>query len=272
MKPPRRGSWVTVTATLVALGLSLTTLCLTLLGYGYELGYLNEFGLAPEALQRTPTDFLLRAYLPLVGAFDGLVGLWTREAFLRYLLQVGGVYLHAWVLIPLCVVVPVYVYWRANRAATLMPALRSLAYSRPVWRIGALVRRWLPGRLRLAGWLGWIGVPALLLGAATVLYVGIGVVVWVSTFALVVLPASASTQGREAAIHTVKQVRGCDTRATPEQAPCVRVLQGDVEVARGRLITRSAERVLLFPLDAASDERRYIDVSLSRARLEVITQ
>lgn len=272
MKKPGRGSRVTVTATLVALGLSLATLCLTLMGYGYEMGYLNEFGLTPEALQRTPTDFLLRAYLPLVGAFEGVMGIWTREAFLRALLQVGDFFMHAWVMVPLCVAVPIYVYWRANRDATLMPLLRKLACSRPMWRIGTVVRRWTPGRPRLLGWFGWTGAPALLLGAATLLYVGTGAVVWATTFVLVVIPASASTQGREAAIRNVKQARGCDTRVKLEHAPCVRVLQGDVELARGRLITRSAERVLLFPLDAASDERRYIDVSLSRARLEVITQ
>ena len=46
------------------LGVALTgmTIILTLLGYGADFGYLEQFQLAPEDLQRTPLDFLLRSY------------------------------------------------------------------------------------------------------------------------------------------------------------------------------------------------------------------
>lgn len=53
-------------ATLLALLVTTSTLCLTLLGYGHDLAYLDAVGLRPEQLQRTPLDFLLRSWQPVV--------------------------------------------------------------------------------------------------------------------------------------------------------------------------------------------------------------
>jgi hypothetical protein len=61
--PKRRRSakrWtVNNIATSIAVGLSVITLFLTLLGYGHELGFLEKFGLRPEDLQYAPLDFLM---------------------------------------------------------------------------------------------------------------------------------------------------------------------------------------------------------------------
>lgn len=60
-----RPSWLTLGAVVAAF-----SLLLTLLGYGYDTGYLEPFGLSPEDLQRTPLDLLMRSYRAVLVLID----------------------------------------------------------------------------------------------------------------------------------------------------------------------------------------------------------
>ena len=73
------------------------TIVLTLIGYGYDLAYLEAFGLRPQMLEHGPLDFLLRAtygLLPLIdkstalkellSTTEGLTRLWGDTEWMRY--------------------------------------------------------------------------------------------------------------------------------------------------------------------------------------------
>ena len=75
----------------------LVTIFLTLIGYGYDVAYLEEFGLSPTMVQHGPLDFLLRSTYAMVavikfynelaqllGTIEGLQTIWARLSWASY--------------------------------------------------------------------------------------------------------------------------------------------------------------------------------------------
>jgi len=268
VKKRGRLSGIAGVAATTAFALSLITLALSLAGYGYELAYLNEFGLSPEELQRTPLDFLLRAYISIVHALPGFHSFWTLESFYAYMGRLIGAFFDGWLILALCLLVPISVFIKCHWRESMKPALEELAYSPVVWHTRRLIVSLLPKRSSVLGLLGWTLVPGGLGLIATALYIAVGVFLTIALLILAIVPVSSMKIGQKNAIENVKAVSGCvDLKI--EQAPCVRVLQNDTEIARGRLIARSGERVFLFPIGAKSSDRAYLDVSLNRAVMKV---
>ena len=171
---PTSFSPVTIAAWL-ALIVTAATLCLTLLGYGHDLAYLDAVGLRPEELQRTPLDFLLRSWRPLVDCLSNVnkfnelefhrmfwTAMWWKTWWLLLCLPLlTG-------LIACCVTykpwrwlrIPRWLYWPncLKRVPLYLQSQRQKVITRwPQWQASPL-RRW-----GYVGWLVWpvcIGVAA----------------------------------------------------------------------------------------------------------------
>lgn len=229
--------------------IGLMTLLLSLMGYGRDLGYLSEFELGPEQLQRTPMDFLLRGHFGIFGMLDFdskyLGALFSAElatklwwstlpaVFVLSMLAMSG-FLLGYRFLP-----------RSSKVAALHNPRRPGWLRRPAIRLRSDEGRDTKFRLYIYGapFVFGIGVPGLLMFIA--------VIIWfvMSLFLMpyVLVPLGPARMGQEAAKVEVIRPRLCHpVGKAGEGAHCIRVVRNGCEIARGRYIDQSANRVWLF--------------------------
>lgn len=242
--------WLALLSTLPVI-----TIILTLLGYGYDLAYLEAFGLSPQAVQHGPLDFLLRAtygLLPLIeksnslkellSSADGLARIWRDTEWMRY---VGAAIALAMLLLAI-----------ASKEFASATPFDSPRLSRTTQRanqfiakvacaLGSVSRTWrfLFG-FAAAGW--FVSPVAIWLLGASLWLVG-SLVLLALTAAPIVGLTAGTTHAREHVIEPAQCVqRSVDRQKTRDGAICIRVLKDGKEIARGRLIDQTSNRVWLF--------------------------
>lgn len=231
------------------------TIILTLIGYGYDLAYLEAFGLRPQMLEHGPLDFLLRAtygLLPLIdkstalkellSTTEGLNKLWGDTEWMRY---VGAAVALALLLLAIA----------AKELAGPAP-FKSRFLERGVEsanRLKTQVTRTFGGVSRAwrfvigSATLGWLAPPvmAYLLGAI-LWFVG-SLVLLALTAAPIVGIAAGKAHAHKLVIGPIHCSQRSDTgETTKDGAPCVSVLKDGKELARGRLIDQTSTRIWLL--------------------------
>lgn len=249
-----RPAWIPGWPALLSV-LPVLTIILTLIGYGYDLAYLEAFGLRPQMLEHGPLDFLLRAtygLLPLIdkstalkellSTTEGLNKLWGDTEWMRY---VGAAVALALLLLAIA----------AKELAGPAP-FKSRFLERGVEsanRLKTQVTRTFGGVSRAwrfvigSATLGWLAPPvmAYLLGAI-LWFVG-SLVLLALTAAPIVGIAAGKAHAHKLVIGPIHCSQRSDTgETTKDGAPCVSVLKDGKELARGRLIDQTSTRIWLL--------------------------
>lgn len=261
--------------------LPVLTIILTLIGYGYDLAYLEAFGLRPQTLEHGPLDFLLRAtygLLPLIdkstalkeflSTTEGIARLWRNTEWMRY---VGAAVALALLLMAIA----------AKELAGPAPfksrfLVRSVASAH---RLKTQVTRTFGGVSRAwrfvigSATLGWLAPPVVSYLLLAVLWFAGSLVL----LALTAAPIVGIAAGKAHAHKLVIEPAHCSQRSgtgetTKDGAPCVSVLKDGKELARGRLIDQTSTRIWLLrkqpwavvaiPLDGAVIEYTEHDSSI----------
>lgn len=235
--------------------LPVLTIILTLIGYGYDLAYLEAFGLSPQMLEHGPLDFLLRAtygLLPLIdkstalkemlSTAEGLARLWGDTEWMRY---VGAAV--ALALLLLAFTATELADTEPFKSRFLMRTVRSAhrLKTQVTRTFGGVSRAW--RFVIAAATLGWLA-PSLM----TYL---IGAILWfvgsLVLLALTAAPIVGLAAGRAHAHKFVIEPTHCSQRSEEgatkkDGAPCVSVLKDGKELARGRLIDQTSTRIWLL--------------------------
>lgn len=261
--------------------LPVLTIILTLIGYGYDLAYLEAFGLRPQMLEHGPLDFLLRAtygLLPLIdkstalkellSTTEGLARLWRDTEWMRY---VGAAVALAMLLLAIA----------AKELAGPEPfksrfLVRSVASAH---RLKTQVTRTFGGVSRAwrfvigSATLGWLAPPVMTYLIGAILWFVGSLVLLALTAAPIVGIAAGHAHARELVIEPAHCIQRSETGLTTRDgAPCVSVLKDGKELARGRLIDQTSTRIWLLrkqpwavvaiPLDGAVVEYTEHDSSI----------
>jgi hypothetical protein len=231
------------------------TIILTLLGYGSDFGYLEQFQLAPEDLQRTPLDFLLRSYRAIFLMIDFTSSIKTKLGWgmiWRWAVQVR------WAIGLACLLGfgAGYAFTstgRSNirRAAETVVPFKPLAWlaARLRWLLLWIARNW------TAGWLAGV-VAALTAGSfiAALPFIFGALFLFLASLSFVVvglvplLPVSAAAEAARKQVidpTTCRQLLQIGDSQTIG-ARCVRVVRQGCELGRGRYIEQSSNRVWLL--------------------------
>lgn len=239
-----------------ALLVTVSTLFLTLLGYGHDVVYLEQFGLRAEELQHAPLDFLLRAWHPMAFAIDRF----TKASFFSWEADLLKAFVdrHWPSLLAAALIWPVLVYaLRGNLAKRAWHTISATDTHRKVCTSFAKLRIHLVACLL---------VPALLVlllfgGAVAHAVFGVGMV-WFAG-----IPALGAKSGEIRANEEVLKASGCLSSSMKEGARCVRLIRDDKELARGYLIDYGGGRIYLYrPCD-----KRVVALSLERSTVETMS-
>lgn len=262
----KSSSFTTTAATWLTVVLSLITLNLTLLGYGYDLAYLDALGLHPEDLQRTPLDFLLRSWRPIITLVERLGSFWSLETQQRLwepLLWKQQQYIPLLTLPIFTALLACIAYHKdAKIIQNVARRCQYIIHRRMFWvrrckqRIAAmratflqelkhpkLTRKW--GYLGSALSLAYLAIAALMI-AAIWIFVALGI------FLVANVPSLGMTAGTTRAKNEVLTPVGCAKHTNPAEIPkdqlanCVRIIRDEKEVASGYLIDYGAGRVFIF--------------------------
>ena len=264
------GQWAIAVRLAKILAATVTTLSLWLiwLGYGYDLAYLAEFGLSPEQLDRSASDFLLRSYRPLLAmaeslmkfnAWDSqqriLVGLvWPAalmalvtsallalSAYAYSLRRRGSTYQERWVM------TRVSALWSSNMLLAVRdlvaPVMRPARALRSVWVDKST--RWV-FLTRVVGFAGGLAIGGALFVTMYVVILAAAFVLGVAITAVSGWPLTATQAGQKSAREGVIDPAKCAAARSYDGPHCVRVVINGCEVARGRLVDRGAQRIFLF--------------------------
>lgn len=235
--------------------LPIATVTLTLIGYGYDLAYLGEFGLSPQTVQHGPLDFLLRAtygLLPLIdtsnslkellSTTEGLARIWGDSEWVRY---VGAA-----VALTLLLLAIASKEFSSDAPFRSQRLLRTIGRARKVSAGVALVL----GRISRA-WRFVLGFAAAGWLSPPVLFYLIGAALWlVGALLLLALTAAPIIGIKAGKIHAREHVidparcvqKTGDGQLIRDGASCVRVIKDGRELARGRLIDQTGNRVWLL--------------------------
>lgn len=260
----------------LAVIVSLYSLGLTLLGYGYDLAYLGELGLSPELAQRTPWDFLIRSYKPLAEITVKVTAALSFDRsidFTSIWLSDPVIWTSLWCASAL---VPIVAFLPNRRESGLWKLTRQLLNTSRAMCIretASAVAAWTKSRfddrnnrLRLIGYLGWLAPP---LGAALLVWLMYWAFVAVMTLALfgVILgPMLGFNSGKRDAANRVKQAQAC-VASIEHYQPCVAINRDGCEIARGRLIDVGTTRIFLYHLDNKSG---VLSVPLERNTVSIL--
>lgn len=260
----------------LAVFVSLYSLGLTLLGYGYDLAYLGELGLSPEFVQRTPWDFLIRSYKPLA---EIAVRVTSAQSFERSIdftniwLSDPVIWTSLWcasALVPFVAFLPnrrESMLWKlAGRMvdAPSVKRIREIANTAAAWTKSRFDDR--KNRLRLLGYLGWLVPP---LGAALLVWLMYWAFVVAMTLALLGIilgPMLGFNSGKRDAVSRIKKAQACVV-STEHQQPCIAINRDGCEIARGRLIDVGTTRIFLYHLDNKSG---VLSVPLERNTVSIL--
>lgn len=258
----------------LALMVTLTTLVLTLLGYGHDIAYLEAAGLRPEELQRTPLDFLLRSWHPLVHGLNNVVKVTTLEFHLRLWTRLVFDGLWFLLLLPVC---SAFFAWCVFAKPWRQPGWRWLQRLPQALRSGRSHigmhwhQHWAPIPTRKWGYVGWLIWPVYLGGAALLLGF-IWLVISFSVVGLAIIPLMGISSGQLRAQQEVLAPVSCAGQKLnvgqdpAHQARCVQVSRDGVELARGYLIDYGAGRLFLYQPCV----KRPLSLSLERTVVEQI--
>lgn len=262
------GAWL-------ALIISLTTLCLTLLGYGYDLAYLDATGLRSEELQRTPIDFLLRSWRPLTDCLIALTKMLTldcqRKLWIHLLWKMWWFLLLLPLASALIACLAHYKPWRYGDLDTWRTAPWVVKVELALEPASNRFKQWQSYKVRRWGMTGWLVGPAIfgIFTAAVIMLLGIAIAVIVL---IAGLPALGTSFGKERARHEVLTPLGCiGQKLAPgqdaeRQARCVKVFRDGLEIARGYVIDFGAGRIFLYQ----PCTRSVISTSLERTVIEQV--
>ncbi|TVO67609.1 hypothetical protein [Denitromonas ohlonensis] len=262
-------------ATSFALLISVLTLALTLIGYGYDLAYLEPFGLSPEMVGRSPLDFLMRSYRPLMHWTEPMARIWNLGTFLSWLESWLSSQTVQLLMAALGITLTIAIYltqaWRPIIRPTLgqmTTALRAHHYIAPALRV---FRRLTPRRSRLLGYFGWLAVPLGFVSAASAVYLIMSLVLSLLFVMVVYIPSLGVSSGSADAKIQVITAQTCDLRQA-RVAPCVRIRDenGAGENVQGRLIDISGGRAYLFVANTGSDGRQFVSVPLDHKTVELV--
>jgi hypothetical protein len=262
------GAWL-------ALIVSIATLCLTLLGYGNDLAYLDATGFRTEELQRTPVDFLLRSWRPLTEFLGPLNEALTLDYQRKF--WVGLLWKSWWILLSLPVASALvaslahYRPWRHINLDLWKSVPRVVRVKTALEPGFGKLKRWQSYRLRRWGMVGWLGGP-IIFGIVAIGFVLLHFMASLVIIAIAGLPARGAISGKERAQQQVLAPLGCIGSKSvlgqdPErQARCVRVFRDGHELARGYVVDFGAGRVFLYqPCTRSSTS-----VSLERTVIEQV--
>lgn len=269
-----KSSLAVLIATWLALILSVTTLGLTLLGYGHDLAYLQRLGLRPEELQRTPLDFLLRSWQPVIYLLAKSEKFWTLEVQLTLWQKFWWDFCFLILSFPL---LSALVAW----GVTVKPWL----WSRPIWMhpIHKLLKNggakleshwttnWRPVPTRRWAYIGWLIGPIFFIGLA-VLLAGTWFIFSLSVLTVITIPFAGIASGEARAQQEVLNPIGCVGQIhkagqdSKRQARCVRVLRDERELTSGYLIDYGAGRLYLYQPCV----KKIVSISLERTVIEQV--
>jgi hypothetical protein len=260
-------SWASSFAKWFGLVVASATLVLTLLGYGHDASYLEQFSLRTDDAQRSPIDYLLRSFWPIAygsGYLQKVITVVFWQAFAELfwwhtwwvwlgLFAVAAVM--SWLgwsaradvrwLLNKLVCLPRVGPWLGAVGSAVTSTARTAARATASAAIGSY--RWLKPRLSQRRWFLWSLAGALagfFLAAGAVLVVWIAGAGFVSVVAAV--PAMAVSSGAQRARNDVFNPAQCEVVGVRSGARCLRVLDGSKEVARGRVIDTAGNRVYLL--------------------------
>jgi hypothetical protein len=261
-----KASLATTIATWLTLALTIATLNLTLLGYGYDSAYVDALGLNPEDLQRTPVDFLMRSWRPFMTLIDGLTKFWTLESQLRLwdrFLQDNASLLEV-----ISVLTAVLAYC-VQRLGSVRKAIGQAAYysknfvhRKCPWLVrgvrfvvnkgaAVLARLKQDRNNRLFGYSGSI-ISLAIIAIFQVAMATMWFVLVVGALLIAYVPFLGSSTGMTRAKNEVLDPVSCAKHVNPKEidknrlANCVKVLRDGRELASGYQVDFSASRVFLF--------------------------
>lgn len=253
----KSSAWPTVLPKWPALlsSLPVATVILTLIGYGYDLAYLESFGLSPQTLDHGPLDFLLRSTYGLLRLIDklntlkdwlttaeGVNQIWQGTEWMRY---IGAAVALALLLLAIALK-----ELAGNAPFESSFLMRSIERSHRVLalaiRTAASIRR---------DWRFLLGSAAVGWACPPVIAYLLGAILWIAgslvLVALTAAPLAGFAAGKAYAHEGVIEPTHCrqtsgDGRKAKDGALCVRVLKDGKELARGRLIDQKNNRAWLF--------------------------
>jgi hypothetical protein len=229
--------------------IGLMTLCLSLMGYGRDLGYLAEFDLSPQQLQRTPMDFLLRGVYGIFGLLD------FDNKYLGAMFTLDVAERAWWLTLPMTAglsmtaMICILLGWRLMPRSVRVRDLHNPV--RPWWGHRAL-SRFRSEELRDARFRAYFyGSPFVIGISIPALFIVAGLAIWVllTLFLMpyVLVPLKPAKMGQEAARSEVILPRECRSLGQGNGgAHCIRIFRNGCELARGRLIDQSVNRIWLF--------------------------
>ncbi|BBP00021.1 hypothetical protein SFSGTM_07290 [Sulfuriferula nivalis] len=250
--------------------LTIPTLFLTLLGYGHELTFLDQFGLHPEDLQSTPLDFLMRSWRPLSYVLINFNKIFTVDNFWKWL--ASSWITMFWILwsLPLISAIGAWLYTNKKKRYVQAP-IQLIQGTRNIftthWQ-----QYWHNAPARGWGYAGWLGFPLFLISIAgtwLTFYLGVAFLI----LSIAYIPMWGFASGKEQAEKEVLSSSAClklplvkNSQDADRQARCLLVMQNNKELARGYLIEYSADRVFLYrPCD-----KHQISVPLRNAVVEQV--
>jgi hypothetical protein len=255
-------------AALLASFITLLSLWLIWMSYGYDLAYLEQFGLSPDQLGRSATDYLIRSYRPFLALLERMDKLfsWEGQAAIAEKLwwDSAGFALAVSLVLPFIawccsltkghkgylekkITIWTHAIWHSNVTLAVRDLCSPVAVPVRIIRTAWLNQstRWLV-KVRLLGYLGGflsgLGMFAAMYVLLNVMLSAIGFVV----ILLTLFPLSAATTGERYAKNEIINPKSCAPLHSHKKPTCVRVIIKGCEVARGREIDRTDKRLFLY--------------------------
>lgn len=259
--------------------LPVITVALTLMGYGYDLAYLEPFGLTPQALQHGPLDFLLRSTYALlsivettnelkalISTTEGVHRIWSDTEWMRYAVASGFVMMVLMAILlkqagAIC-------NWITSLASQISksqskPVVIAMSAGKALYK--RLTTEW---QFVLGGAAaGWIAPSVFVYLLAGVLWIIVSLMI----FLLCIAPLIGISAGRSNAHEYVISPQRCGTVSKRDVkaargASCLRVIKDGKELARGRVIDQTSTRVWLW----VKQPWRVMSVPIEDATLEQV--
>lgn len=296
---------LTRTAVFSASVITLISLWLIWISYGYDLAYLREFGLSPDQLGRSPSDYLIRSYRPFLELLDGFAKIltWDGQQSIRTDLMWASILVFvslsivfavmAWLYsskrgrspyieqFPLSWLLPrLSVLWSSNMllaarglCSSASRLLRLTPLCAPAFRsLGNNHTTWQNRttrwqvNTRLFGYGGGLATGASMFVAAYALF---NVIFFVFATLIVTLTPlffnGALAGARNAKMEVINPIH-CVASLSQTRSICVRVIIKGCEVARGREIDRTDKRIFLY----VRSTKKNIELPLNDAIVETV--
>jgi hypothetical protein len=283
--PPSTTSTTVRLAQRLGLLITALTICLSLLGYGFEWAYLLALGITPESLGLTPIDYLLRSWYPVLYildrtsrllTIDSLANMWAFVIFGKHLI---------WLLVvlPCLTAFGAFFYVLMKPKQTRKQVVRSIKIASPyvaimglssvrhsavmnilskmlnavvvlIQIIGRILERLWAGMTPTRWWAYSGSLSALLIAALCVpiLYVVFLFMFGGPSVGVALLPLLGAQIGLERADRSVLNAQGCEQPGKHQAldwrdiATCVRVLKDGKELDSGYFVDQGGGQFYVF--------------------------